>query len=93
MAKNTRFDGDRMFSGFVLGLLAGGLWALFRGPRIQARLRLPDMELARQRVEEARLSLRDRLESLSPSDPVDDSIAQGKEAARQRRAELSPRDR
>ncbi|MFW5771811.1 MAG: hypothetical protein ACOCZH_00705 [Phototrophicaceae bacterium] len=92
MAKNPRFDGDRMFSGFVLGLLAGALWALFKGPRVRVRLRLPDMEAARQRIKEAKTALRDTLENVTPSDPVDNSIAEGKEAARRRRAELGLND-
>jgi hypothetical protein len=93
MAKDSRFDGDRMFSGFVLGLLAGAIWALFKGPRIRIRVRLPDMEEARERIENARAALRDTLENVTPSDPVDSSIAEGKEAARRRRAELGLKDR
>ncbi len=36
MSKQTsRWDDDKLFGGFIWGLLIGGLVALFRGPRIK----------------------------------------------------------
>lgn len=67
--------------GFVLGLLIGGLAALVTAPRAGQATR---QQLA-SNLSETGQSLRSKLDTL---DPVAESIAEGKAAARRRRAEL-----
>lgn len=65
--------------GFLMGLVIGGVAALFRTPRSGNEMR---QLLAEQ-------NLREKIESaVIPVDPVAESIAEGKAAARRRRAEL-----
>jgi hypothetical protein len=78
MSKES-FPNDRtLFAGFRLGLLIGATVTFFRGPRYY----LPE------KLGGATDSLRDTIESVTPSDPIEESIAEGKEAARRRRSEL-----
>jgi len=70
-------DGDLLVSGFVIGLLVGAITALFNGG-----------SRARQGLLETGETLRDKLESIVPTDPIAESLAEGKAAARRRRAEL-----
>jgi hypothetical protein len=88
MGKTQRLDNDKVFSGFMLGLIAGGVIALFKGPRI----RPGNLEETRKTLKSARNAIVDTLETVTPSDPVKDSIAEGKEAARRRRADLGLTD-
>ncbi|TVR19095.1 MAG: hypothetical protein EA396_13950 [Anaerolineaceae bacterium] len=72
--KRSRIDESAAFSGFVLGLLVGGLLALFRGPRFDLRaLRPPSGE-----------TLRSAAEALKPRDTLKQSIEEAKQAARHR---------
>jgi hypothetical protein len=66
--------------GFVIGLLVGGIGALFKAPK--------HVHFSRSKLEETRRILRSRLESIVPPDPIAESIAEGKAAARRRRAQL-----
>lgn len=68
-----------LIGGLVWGLLVGGLAALLRGPRL--RLQRPAFD-----------EVRDKLATVSPRDPVAESIAEGKAAAR-RLSELSANPR
>lgn len=70
-------DGGLLVSGFVIGLLVGVITALFNGG-----------SRARQGLLETGETLRDKLESIVPTDPIAESLAEGKAAARRRRAEL-----
>lgn len=70
-------DGGLLVSGFVIGLLVGAITALFNGG-----------SRARQGLLETGETLRDKLESIVPTDPIAESLAEGKAAARRRRAEL-----
>ncbi len=83
MAKNNENGGlDSTFVGwgFVIGLLLGGIGALFKF--------LPQLAINRQQLAETGQNLRSKLESVAPTDPVADSIAAGKAAARRRRTQL-----
>jgi gas vesicle protein len=66
--------------GFVIGLLVGGIGALFKAPKHGM--------FSRSQLEEAGHNLRSKLESVVPTDPIAESIAEGKAAARHRRAQL-----
>lgn len=70
-------DGGLLVSGFVIGLLVGAITALFNGG-----------SRARQGLLETGETLRDKIESIVPTDPIAESLAEGKAAARRRRAEL-----
>lgn len=72
-----RFDDKAMFSGFLTGLIIGGGFTLFKGPRLN--LNRTGKKLATKAGE----SMRELL-----SDPIAESIEEGKEAARKRRSEL-----
>lgn len=83
MAKNNEgsgLDSTIVGWGFVIGLLLGGIGALFKAP--------PNLTFNRQQIAETGQTLRSKLESVAPSDPVADSIAEGKAAARRRRTQL-----
>jgi len=90
--QNKQLDDNTVFSGFILGLLVGGLVAVFRGPRIHLdKLR----EMAAQATTTGRemtantgKEIRSKLEAALPTDSINDSITEGKEAARRRRVEL-----
>jgi len=70
-------DGGLLVSGFVIGLLVGAITALFNGG-----------SRARQGLLETGETLREKLESIVPTDTIAESLAEGKAAARRRRAEL-----
>lgn len=74
-------DDEKVWSGFWFGLVAGSLFALFRGPRLRTGG-------VRETLSGAKDKARDALESLAPVDPLTDSIRRGKEAARQRQMML-----
>jgi gas vesicle protein len=83
MTQNPHNEGANnaaVFWGFVLGLLIGGLAALFGAPKSDKTIG--------QRVKGLRHSVRDKLENTIPADPLADSIATGKAAARRRLEEL-----
>ncbi len=75
----TNSDG-MLISGFLLGLLTGGIVALFRLPR-------PGL-LAAKRLSTEGMHTRESLTVISPVDSVAASIAEGKAAARRRRIEM-----
>ena len=72
-------DSGILVSGFVIGLLVGGLFALFRAPK---------RGVIRQQLTETGENLRHKIEAAVPTDPIAESLAEGKAAARRRRAEL-----
>lgn len=84
MSQNKPSDGGLSTSalvfGFLLGLIAGGMAALFGAPRSGA--------VTRQQLADTGQALRSKLDHVVPADPVAESIAEGKAAARRRRAEL-----
>jgi gas vesicle protein len=77
---NDGLDRGLLLGGFLLGLIVGALIGLFRGPRL-------NQELLHQ-ISESSEQIRGKLDSVIPTDPVTQSLTEGKTAARQRRAEL-----
>ena len=70
-----------LIRGFLIGLVIGGVAALFRAPRSGNEMR--------QLLAESEQNLREKIETaVIPVDPVMESMAEGKAAARRRRAEL-----
>jgi hypothetical protein len=76
---SSELDAAALGWGFVIGLLLGGIGALFKAPNHRQISDLRD---------ETWQKLRSRLESIVPSDPIAESMAEGKAAAQHRRAEL-----
>lgn len=70
-------DSDTLFSGFLFGLSIGAVIALFRAPRIEWK---PAREKAVEVAENVRGTV------APPSDPLKDSLAEGRKVAHQRRA-------
>jgi hypothetical protein len=75
-AKNLR-EGA-VFFGFFWGIMTGGILTFVRGPRIRPM----------RQVNQVKSEVQSKLTALTPSDPVQDSIEEGKAAARRRLAEL-----
>jgi gas vesicle protein len=72
-------DSGVLVSGFIIGLIIGSIFALFRAPK---------RGVIRQQLTETGENLRQRIEAAVPTDPIAESLAEGKAAARRRRAEL-----
>lgn len=81
MNRHEGVDGGALTFGFLLGLVLGGLIVLFRAPRsgveTRRQISVTGQEL-REQIEEA----------VTPADPLAESLAEGKAAARRRRVEL-----
>lgn len=77
--ENT-LDTGTFILGFVVGLFAGGIAALFKVPQ--------SGRLTRQKISEGGDTLLNKLESVVPSDPIAEGLAEGKAAARRRQTEL-----
>ena len=77
-------DSGLLLGGFIVGLIVGGLAALFRTPR--------SGDDVRHQLVESGDNLRRKLESAIVNDPVAESMAEGKAAARRRRLELGFKD-
>ena len=73
-------DGGTLIFGILLGLVVGGLVTLFTAPSSGRAFR--------RGVNQRGQTLRATLESALPSDPLAESMAEGKAAARRRLAEL-----
>lgn len=82
--QDNSLDSGLLIGGFIIGLIVGGVVALFRTPRSGNEMR--------QQLTESGDSIRDKLESVIVSDPVAESMAEGKAAARRRRLELGFKD-
>ena len=77
----TGLHGGALVLGFVFGSVLGGLIALFLNPRSGSQ--------TRQQLAETSNTLRVQLEeAVIPADPLTESLAEGKAAARRRRTEL-----
>jgi hypothetical protein len=89
MSEQRERDGA-LFRGLLLGMFFGAVWGTLRGPRL--RDSLATLAASRQRLNDAATqageSLREKVETALPRDPVADGIAEGKAAARRRLAEL-----
>jgi gas vesicle protein len=77
-------DSGTLIFGIFMGLLVGGVATLFKTPKSGVALRRQIAES----VSGTGQNLRSSLEAVVPSDPVAESMAQGKAAARRRLAEL-----
>jgi gas vesicle protein len=73
-------DNGLLVVGFTLGMVVGGIFALFKAPGTGRKLR--------QQIADSGGTLREKIESVVPADPVAESLAEGKAAARRRRDEL-----
>lgn len=83
MDDNKQLDNGLLFGGFLFGLIIGGVAALFRTPRSGSEVR--------QQIAGSGDTLRNKLETVV-SDPLAESMAEGKAAARRRRLELGFKD-
>lgn len=78
---NEGLDSGALVWGAIIGFVLGGAAALFLSPRSGAE--------TRQQISATGQELREQLEDvIVPPDPLDESMAEGKAAARRRRAEL-----
>lgn len=78
---NEGLDSSSLIWGAVIGFVLGGIVALFLSPRSGAE--------TRQQISATGQEIREQLEDVvTPPDPLDESMAEGKAAARRRRAEL-----
>jgi gas vesicle protein len=75
-----RLDEQIFVLGFIAGLVIGGAITLFKAPRTGREIR--------QQLLETGDTVRAQLESAVPTDPIADGLAEGKAAARRRRAQL-----
>ncbi len=83
-SQETSLDSGLLLGGFVIGLMVGGIVALFRTPRSGNDVR--------QQLVESGDSIRGKIESVIVADPLAESMAEGKAAARARRLELGFKD-
>lgn len=81
---SSSIDGGMLIFGLLLGVTTGTLIALLTAPKSGRVFR---QELSAS-VNETGQNLRATVESVVPSDPVAESMAEGKAAARRRRTEL-----
>lgn len=82
--QGNNIDSGLLLGGFVIGLIIGGIAALFRTPRSGTDVR--------QQLVESGDTIRGKIESVIVSDPLAESMAEGKAAARARRLELGFKD-
>ena len=82
--QESGLNSGMLIGGFVIGLIVGGVAALFRTPRSGNDVR--------QQIAESGDNIRGKLESVIVSDPLAESMAEGKAAARRRRIELGFND-
>ena len=85
MQKNNGLDNTTLIAGFLFGLIAGVAAALFKPAS--------SSEPITHQIGEATHLLRNKIESIAHIDPISESLAEGKAAARQRRAELGSGNR
>ncbi len=79
--RQNELDGGLLIVGILAGLLIGGLAALLTVPKSGRAFR--------QSVGETGQNLRSTLEDAIPSDPIAESLAEGKAAAHRRMVELN----
>jgi gas vesicle protein len=72
-------DSGLLVVGFALGMIVGGIFALFKAPKSGE---------IRGQIAETGENLRNKIQSAVPADPIAESLAEGKAAARRRQAEL-----
>jgi gas vesicle protein len=77
-------DGGLLVFGLLVGLVGGAIVGLLNAPRSGLATR----NQITSSVSETGETLRNTVERVAPHDPIGESIAEGKAAARRRRAEL-----
>jgi gas vesicle protein len=78
---NEGLDSSSLIWGAIIGFVLGGIAALFLSPRSGAE--------TRQQISATGQEIREQLEDvIIPPDPLDESMAEGKAAARRRRTQL-----
>lgn len=77
-------DSGMMVFGILLGIVFGGLVTLFNAPKTGRAFR----RQFTSSVGEAGQNIRSGIEAVIPTDPVAESMAEGKAAARRRMEEL-----
>ena len=82
------FDDNVMFSGFALGMFVGALIALFKAPRLKLNQLIKSNPDKADSVTDKANKRTNLITALTSVDPIEESIAQGKKAARRRRTEL-----
>jgi gas vesicle protein len=83
-ANEFEIEPGALIFGLIAGLLVGALVALFKFPKTGKSLR-EDVSTSLATTSQ---QLRARVEAAIPTDPVAESLAEGKAAARRRRGEL-----
>jgi gas vesicle protein len=81
---NDGLNGGSVFAGMLLGLVVGGVVTLFTAPKSGQAFR----RQFSSSVNETGQNLRAGIEAIVPTDPVAESMAEGKAAARRRLGEL-----
>jgi len=86
MTQNNRnLDEGKIRGGFVWGALIGVIVALLRGPRFNLSRHVDD---TRDKLSDVGDSLLSTIDAAIPKDPLEESIAEGKAAARRRQEAL-----
>ena len=80
-ADKLELDSGLLIFGMIVGLVTGGLLTLFKAPASGKAFR-------HQIVSETGQNVRTTIEAVIPTDPLTESMAEGKAAARRRLAEL-----
>ena len=78
---NSGLDGGLLMMGMLLGMATGALVALFAAPKSGREFRDQVSETVTETGQQIKATV-------TPADPVAESLAEGKAAARRRRAEL-----
>lgn len=78
---NSGLDGGLLVMGMLLGMVTGALVALFAAPKSGREFRDQVSETVTETSQQIKATV-------TPPDPVAESLAEGKAAARRRRAEL-----
>lgn len=78
--RENPLDLGAVVGGFIVGLLVGGIMALFKAPQSGRK--------TRRQIEETGDQLLSKIEAAIPPDPIAEGLAEGKAAARRRQAEL-----
>jgi gas vesicle protein len=82
--QSSSIDAGWLIFGLLIGLALGGVYGLLNAPDSGKSTR----KHLFSGVSETGETLRNRIESVVPADPVAESMAEGKAAAARRRAEL-----
>ncbi len=86
--RSNELDGGLLVFGLLIGLVAGGVFGLLNAPRSGMATRKQITSSVNETGESLRHTVEHTVERVTPSDPIGESIAEGKAAARRRRAEL-----